>query len=135
MKKVSNNVIKVIAISTVTMLIALTLELLMYHQHGTSLVSSTVLWRAGLIVALSVVVDFLAALDWRFDGYVTVLVMLYYAAADWGAFEVVRPKASVYGMFVQVLAILGILLCIAGIWYGIKQRHYYSIQEINKMGR
>ena len=83
MKKVSNNVIKVIAISTVTMLIALTLELLMYHQHGTSLVSSTVLWRAGLIVALSVVVDFLAALDWRFDGYVTVLVMLYYAAADW----------------------------------------------------
>ena len=122
MKKVSNNVIKVIAISTVTMLIALTLELLMYHQHGTSLVSSTVLWRAGLIVALSVVVDFLAALDWRFDGYVTVLVMLYYAA-------------SVYGMFVQVLAILGIILCIAGIWYGIKQRHYYSIQEINKMGR
>ena len=118
MKKVSNNVIKVIAISTVTMLIALTLELLMYHQHGTSLV-----------------VDFLAALDWRFDGYVTVLVMLYYAAADWGAFEVVRPKASVYGMFVQVLAILGIILCIAGIWYGIKQRHYYSIQEINKMGR
>ena len=58
MKKVSNNVIKVIAISTVTMLIALTLELLMYHQHGTSLVSSTVLWRAGLIIALSVVVDF-----------------------------------------------------------------------------
>lgn len=107
----------------------------MYHQHGTSLVSSTVLWRAGLIVALSVVVDFLAALDWRFDGYVTVLVMLYYAAADWGAFEVVRPKASVYGMFVQVLAILGIILCIAGIWYGMKQRHYYSIQEINKMGR
>ena len=88
MKKVSNNVIKVIAISTVTMLIALTLELLMY-----------------------------------------------YAAADWGAFEVGRPKASVYGMFVQVLAILGIILCIAGIWYGIKQRHYYSIQEINKMGR
>lgn len=135
MNKVSNNVIKVIAISTVTMLIALALVLMMFHQQGTSLLSSDVLWRAGLIIVLSIVVDLLAAADWRFDGYITILVMLYYAAADWGAFEAVRPKSSVYGIFVQVLAILGIVLCAMGIWYGYMQRHYYSLREIDKMGR
>ena len=88
MKKVSNNVIKVIAISTVTMLIALTLELLMYHQHGTSLVSSTVLWRAGLIIALSVVVDFLAALDWPSTGW------SYRCWQSWGSFFVLLESGT-----------------------------------------
>ncbi|WP_283583936.1 hypothetical protein [Limosilactobacillus difficilis] len=128
------NVSKVIAFSLIAMLIALVIDLVMFHQTGTNLLSGEVLWRAGLIVALWVIVTVLAALRMRFCGYVTILVMLYYAAADFGGFITVSPKSSAYGLSIEILSILGIVISVVGIWYGIQQRRQYDIDRINQRG-
>lgn len=128
------NVSKVIAFSLISMLIALIIDLVMFHQTGVNLLSGEVLWRAGLIVVLWIVVTILAVLQMRFCGYVTILVMLYYAAADFGGFITVSPKSSVYGLSIEVLSVIGIIISVVGIWYGIQQRRQYDIDRINKRG-
>ncbi|WP_367341360.1 hypothetical protein [Limosilactobacillus sp.] len=128
------NVSKVIAFSLISMIIALVIDLVMFHQMGTNLLSEEVLWRAGLIVVLWIVVTALAALRMRFCGYVTILVMLYYAAADFGGFITVSPKSSAYGLSIEVLSILGIIISVVGIWYGIQQRRQYDVDRINNRG-
>lgn len=126
------NVSKVIAFSLISMLIAVIVDLTMFHQQHTPLLSGEVLWRIFFIVILWVVVVALAATRMRFCGYVTILVMIYYAFADYGGLTAVSPRASAYGLAVEVLCVIGIVVSIVGIWYGIQQRLDYDRDKIKE---
>lgn len=126
------NVSKVIAFSLIAMMIAVIVDLVMFHQHGTPLLSGTVLWRILFIVALWVLVVALAATRMRFCGYVTILVMIFYGFACYGGLVTVEPKASAYGIAVEVLSVIGIIVSIAGVWYGIQQRLDYDREKIRE---
>lgn len=126
------NVSKLIAFSLISMIIAVIVDLAMFHQQGTPLLSGEVLWRVLLIVVLWVVVVGLAALRMRFCGYVTILVMIYYAFADYGGFITVHPRASAYGLAIEVLCVIGIFISIIGVWYGIQQRLDYDRKKVRE---
>ncbi|MCI1925738.1 MAG: hypothetical protein LKJ72_02185 [[Lactobacillus] timonensis] len=126
------NVSKLIAFSLISMIIAVIVDLAMFHQQGTPLLSGEVLWRVLLIVVLWVVVVGLAALRMRFCGYVTILVMIYYAFADYGGFITVHPRASAYGLAIEVLCVIGIFVSIIGVWYGIQQRLDYDRKKVRE---
>lgn len=126
------NVSKVIAFSLISMIIAVIVDLIMFHQQGTPLMSGGVIWRVLLIVFLWLVVVGLAATRMRFCGYVTILVMIYYAFADYGGFVTVHPRASAYGLAVEVLCVIGIIVSIVGVWYGIQQRLDYDRDKIRE---
>lgn len=126
------NVSKVIALSLISMLIAAIVDLIMFHQHGVPLFSGEVIWRVLFIVILWVVVVGLAATRMRFCGYVTILVMIFYGFADYGGLVTVSPKASAYGIAVEVLCVIGIIVSIAGVWYGIQQRLDYDREKIGE---
>lgn len=126
------NVSKLIAFSLISMIIAVIVDLAMFHQQGTPLLSGEVLWRVLLIVVLWVVVVGLDALRMRFCGYVTILVMIYYAFADYGGFITVHPRASAYGLAIEVLCVIGIFVSIIGVWYGIQQRLDYDRKKVRE---
>ena len=126
------NVSKLIAFSLISMIIAVIVDLAMFHQQGTPLLSGEVLWRVLLIVVLWVVVVGLAALRMRFCGYVTLLVMIYYAFANYGGFITVHPRASAYGLAIEVLCVIGIFVSIIGVWYGIQQRLDYDRKKVRE---
>ncbi|WP_295746186.1 hypothetical protein [uncultured Limosilactobacillus sp.] len=126
------NVSKLIAFSLIAMIIAAIVDLAMFHQHGTPLLSGEVLWRVLLIIILWVVVVALAALRMRFCGYVTILVMIYYAFADYGGLITVRPRASAYGLAIEILCVIGIVVSLIGVWYGIQQRLDYDREKVRE---
>ncbi|MBB1079484.1 hypothetical protein H5S09_06210 [Limosilactobacillus sp. STM2_1] len=124
---------KVIIVTSVAAVIALILDAVMFVQHGQNLASPMVWPRLVLFIVLAVVVSGLALLKMRFCGYATILVNLYYAIAGFAAFQMVSPRMSAYGLFIQALSIVGILVGAAGVYYGAKQRADYTKAKIEKM--
>ena len=114
-------------------LLALILDAIMFVQHGQSLTAPAVWGRLLVFVVLVGIVCGLAVLKMRFCGYATILVNLYFAIASLGAFQMVSPRQSIYGLFVQALSIIGILVGAAGIYYGIKQRSDYTKAKIEQL--
>ena len=86
-----------------------------------------------LFIVLAVIVNALALVKMRFCGYATILVNLYFAIASLATFQSVTPRTTAYGLFVEALSIIGILLGAAGIYYGIKQRSDYTKARIEKL--
>ena len=124
---------KVITVPSVAAGVARVLVASMFVQHGHSLLSSSVWPRLALFIVLAVIVNALALVKMRFCGYATILVNLYFALASLAAFQMVTPRTSAYGLFVEALSIIGILLGAAGIYYGIKQRSDYTKARIEKL--
>jgi uncharacterized membrane protein len=124
---------KVITVTSVAAVVALVLDAIMFVQHGHSLLSSSVWPRLLVFIVLAVIVNALALVKMRFCGYATILVNLYFALASLAAFQMVTPRTSAYGLFVEALSIIGILLGAAGIYYGIKQRSDYTKARIEKL--
>lgn len=124
---------KVITVTSVAAVVALVLDAIMFVQHGHSLLSNSVWPRLALFIVLAVIVNALALVKMRFCGYATILVNLYFALASLAAFQMVTPRTSAYGLFVEALSIIGILLGAAGIYYGIKQRSDYTKARIEKL--
>ena len=124
---------KVITVTSVAAVVALVLDAIMFVQHGHSLLSSSVWPRLALFIVLAVIGNALALVKMRFCGYATILVNLYFALASLAAFQMVTPRTSAYGLFVEALSIIGILLGAAGIYYGIKQRSDYTKARIEKL--
>ena len=124
---------KVITVTSVAAVVALVLDAIMFVPHGHSLLSSSVWPRLALCSVLAVIVNALALVKMRFCGYATILVNLYFALASLAAFQMVTPRTSAYGRFVEALSIIGILLGAAGIYYGIKQRSDYTKARIEKL--
>lgn len=124
---------KVITVTSAAAVVALILDAIMFIQHGQPLLAGNVWPRLVLFIVLAVIVDGLALVKMRFCGYATILVNLYFAIASLATFQSVTPRTSVYGLFVEALSILGILLGAAGIYYGIKQRSDYTKDRIEKL--
>lgn len=124
---------KVVIVTSVAAVIALILDAIMFIQHGHSLTSSVVWPRLLLFIILAMIVNGLSFLKMRFCGYATILVNLYFAIASLAAFQMVSPRMSAYGLFVQAFSIIGILVGAAGIYYGAKQRADYTKAKIEKM--
>lgn len=131
--KIVKNNEKVVIVTSVAAVIALVLDAFMFVQHGHSLTSSSVWPRLLLFIILAVVVNGLSFLKMRFCGYATILVNLYFAIASLAAFQMVSPRESAYGLFIQALSIVGILVGAAGIYYGAKQRTDYTKAKFEKM--
>lgn len=121
---------KVIIVTSVAAVVALILDAVMFVQHGQILASGTVWPRLGLFIVLAVIVNGLAMLKMRFCAYATILVNLYFAIASFAAFQMVSPRQSAYGLFIQAFSIVGILLGAAGVYYGVKQRGEYTKKKI-----
>ncbi|MGM9907467.1 hypothetical protein [Limosilactobacillus sp.] len=124
---------KVITVTSFTAIVALVLDAIMFAQHGLSLLSISVWPRLALFIILAAIVDGLAMVKMRFCGYATILVNLYFAIACLAAFQMVTPRTSAYGLLVEALSIIGILLGAAGIYYGVKQRSDYTKARIEKL--
>lgn len=121
---------KVIIVTSVAAVVALILDAVMFVQHGQSLASVSVWVRLVLFIVLAMIVNGLALLKMRFCAYATILVNLYFAIASLAAFQMVSPRQSAYGLFIQAFSIVGILLGAAGIYYGVKQRGEYTKKKI-----
>ncbi|WP_295731376.1 hypothetical protein [uncultured Limosilactobacillus sp.] len=116
------NVVHIIATTIVTMLIALVIELMMFYQHRISWMSSGALLTLMTILIVMIIVVLLAVGDWHFSNYGTIAAMMYYGIISLGGLLQVQHKASVAGLLTQLLAIIGIVLCVYGIVLGVRQR-------------
>ena len=68
----------------------------------------------------------------RFDGYVTIVGMLLCALANFGGFSQVTDRLSPGGLAIQLIAIVGFLASLAGVWYGIIQRKNYTARKLKE---
>lgn len=130
--KTNENTLKVIGAATLAGLATIIVELFMYHQVGVSLTSGTVWGRVAFMVVLVGFIIGLALADWRFDGYVTIVGMLLCALANFGGFSQVTDRLSPGGLAIQLIAIVGFLASLAGVWYGIIQRKNYTARKLKE---
>lgn len=120
------NVTKIVAITIVSMLIAIAVEFFMFNQYGYSLGSAAVWGRVAMIIFLAVVVILLAAWDVRFSNYATILIMLYYLIIDLGGVLQIHHRTSFGGIIMQMVALAGVLVCVYGIGLGMRQRTLHN---------
>lgn len=120
------NVTKIVAITIVSMLIAMGVEFYMFNQYGYSLSSAAIWGRVSLIIFLAIVLILLAAWDAHFSNYATILIMLYYLIIDLGGVMQVRHRTSIGGIIMQMLSLAGVLVCLYGIGLGVRQRTLHN---------
>lgn len=120
------NVTKIVAITIVSMLVAIGVEFYMFNQYGYSLSSAAILGRVALIIFLAVVLILLAAWDAHFSNYATILIMLYYLIIDLGGVMQIRHRTSLGGIIMQMLSLAGVLVCLYGIGLGMRQRTLHN---------
>ncbi len=120
------NVTKIVAITIVSMLIAIATEFYMFNQYGYSLGSAAVWGRVALIIFLAVILILLAAWDARFSNYATILIMLYYLIIDLGGVLQIHHRTSFSGIIMQMVALAGVLVCVYGIGLGMRQRTLHN---------
>lgn len=133
--KRQNHIVKIIAVTVVTLLIAIVVELTMFAQHGIAIMSQEAMITLVLMVVVAVVVTLLAVADWHFSNYATIAAMMYYGIISLGGLLQVRAKASLGGLLLQLLAIIGIVLCVYGIVLGVKQRELFMQKKYHEKRR
>lgn len=129
MKK-TTNANKIIAYTIIAMVLAAVIEFCMYAQVGQAWNSAAVLGRAGFLVALAVLVVIFVALRVRLSSYVTILVNLYLGIINLGGLLQVHDRSAMSGLLIQLVAICGIVVAVAGIIQGIRQRLNYTYSRL-----
>ena len=128
MKK-TTNANKIIAYTIIAMVLAAVIEFCMYAQVGQAWNSAAVLGRVGFLVALAVLVVIFVALRVRLSSYVTILVNLYLGIINLGGLLQVH-RSAMSGLLIQLVAICGIVVAVAGIIQGIRQRLNYTYSRL-----
>lgn len=129
MKK-TTNANKIIAYTIIAMVLAAVIEFCMYAQVGQAWNSAAVLGRVGFLVALAVLVVIFVALRVRLSSYVTILVNLYLGIINLGGLLQVHDRSAMSGLSIQLVAICGIVVAVAGIIQGIRQRLNYTYSRL-----
>lgn len=129
MKKITN-ANKIIAYTIIAMVLAAVIEFCMYAQVGQAWNSAAVLGRVGFLVALAVLVVIFVALRVRLSSYVTILVNLYLGIINLGGLLQVHDRSAMSGLLIQLVAICGIVVAVAGIIQGIRQRLNYTYSRL-----
>lgn len=129
MKK-TTNANKIIAYTIIAMVLAAVIEFCMYAQVGQAWNSAAVLGRVGFSVALAVLVVIFVALRVRLSSYVTILVNLYLGIINLGGLLQVHDRSAMSGLLIQLVAICGIVVAVAGIIQGIRQRLNYTYSRL-----
>lgn len=129
MKK-TTNANKIIAYTIIAMVLAAVIEFCMYAQVGQAWNSAAVLGREGFLVALAVLVVIFVALRVRLSSYVTILVNLYLGIINLGGLLQVHDRSAMSGLLIQLVAICGIVVAVAGIIQGIRQRLNYTYSRL-----
>lgn len=129
MKK-TTNANKIIAYTIIAMVLAALIEFCMYAQIGQAWNSAAVLGRVGFLVALAVLVVIFVALRVRLSSYVTILVNLYLGIINLGGLLQVHDRSAMSGLLIQLVAICGIVVAVAGIIQGIRQRLNYTYSRL-----
>lgn len=129
MKK-TKNANKIIAYTIIAMVLAAVIEFCMYAQVGQAWNSAAVLGRVGFLVALAVLVVIFVALRVRLSSYVTILVNLYLGIINLGGLLQVHDRSAMSGLLIQLVAICGIVVAVAGIIQGIRQRLNYTYSRL-----
>ncbi|EQC60302.1 hypothetical protein N219_10235 [Limosilactobacillus fermentum MTCC 8711] len=102
----------------------------MYAQVGQAWNSAAVLGRVGFLVVLAVLVVIFVALRVRLSSYVTILVNLYLGIINLGGLLQVHDRSAMSGLLIQLVAICGIVVAVAGIIQGIRQRLNYTYSRL-----
>ena len=129
MKK-TTNANKIIAYTIIAMVLAAVIEFCMYAQIGQAWNSAAALGRVGFLVALAVLVVIFVALRVRLSSYVTILVNLYFGIINLGGLLQVHDRSAMSGLLIQLVAICGIVVAVAGIIQGIRQRLNYTYSRL-----
>lgn len=129
MKK-TTNANMIIAYTIIAMVLAAVIEFCMYAQVGQAWNSAAVLGRVGFLVALAVLVVIFVALRVRLSSYVTILVNLYLGIINLGGLLQVHDRSAMSGLLIQLVAICGIVVAVAGIIQGIRQRLNYTYSRL-----
>ena len=129
MKK-TTNANKIIAYTIIAMVLAAVIEFCMYAQVGQAWNSAAVLGRVGFLVVLAVLVVIFMALRVRLSSYVTILVNLYLGIINLGGLLQVHDRSAMSGLLIQLVAICGIVVAVAGIIQGIRQRLNYTYSRL-----
>lgn len=129
MKK-TTNANKIIAYTIIAMVLAALIEFCMYAQIGQAWNSAAVLGRVGFLVVLAVLVVIFVALRVRLSSYVTILVNLYFGIINFGGLLQVHDRSAMSGLLIQLVAICGIVVAVAGIIQGIRQRLNYTYSRL-----
>ena len=129
MKK-TTNANKIIAYTVIAMVLAAVIEFCMYAQVGQAWNSAAVLGRVGFLVVLAVLVVIFVALRVRLSSYVTILVNLYLGIINLGGLLHVHDRSAMSGLLIQLVAICGIVVAVAGIIQGIRQRLNYTYSRL-----
>lgn len=129
MKK-TTNANKIIAYTIIAIVLAALIEFCMYAQIGQAWNSAAVLGRVGFLVALAVLVVIFVALRVRLSSYVTILVNLYFGIINFGGLLQVHDRSAMSGLLIQLVAICGIVVAVAGIIQGIRQRLNYTYSRL-----
>lgn len=129
MKK-TTNANKIIAYTIIAMVLAAVIEFCMYAQIGQAWNSAAVLGRVDFLVALAVLVVIFVALRVRLSSYVTILVNLYFGIINLGGLLQVHDRSAMSGLLIQLVAICGIVVAVAGIIQGIRQRLNYTYSRL-----
>lgn len=126
------NVSRIIAITIVTMMMAMVIEFVMFHQHQIAWTSSGALTTLVTMLVIMIIVILLAIADWHFSNYATIAAMMYYGIISLGGLLQVQNKTSITGLLVQLIAIIGIVLCVYGIVLGVRQRELFMEKKYRK---
>lgn len=130
-----NNVVKITAITIVTFLTALVIELIMFYQHRITWLSSGALTTFVTMIIVAIVVILLAVADWHFSNYATIAAMMYYGIINLGGLLQTTGKATPAGLVVQLIAIVGLVLCVYGIVLGVRQRELFMARKYRENHR
>lgn len=126
------NVSRIIAITIVTMVMAMIIEFVMFNQHQIAWMSSGALTTLVTMLVIMIIVILLAVADWHFSNYATIAAMMYYGIISLGGLLQVQNKTTIPGLLVQLIAIIGIILCVYGIVLGVRQRELFMEEKYRK---
>ena len=109
-------------ITLISWIMACLIEILMQAQAGTSLLSGEIWGRIILMTVLEAVIIIAKYTQTMLASYGTILVMLYFGVLSLGGILQVNDRFSGLGILIQIIGVIGVMIALTGVVYGVNQR-------------